>query len=307
MTHPPTLALLAAALAAAARGWPVFPLRPGDKRPAGHAEHRCPRTGRCENGHLTPEQRATTDPGLIRACWQSWNGRPYNVGIATGPAALLVIDLDKPKDKDKDKDKKDSPDGETTFKALCERAAQPVPATHRVRTASGGIHLYFTAPHGARLRNSAGKLGPLIDTRAGGGYVVAPGSLTAAGRYETLDDTPAVPLPTWLLALLQPDQPRPTALLKLPAVDGSRAALAALERECATVATAPDKQRNTLLNRCAFKVGRFVAWGDLPRHQVEVAFQAAGESRGLTAAECRTTIRSALDSSIRTARPRETA
>ena len=37
------------------------------------------------------------------------------------------------------------------------------------------------------------------------------------------------------------------------------------------------------------------------------AFQAAGESAGLPASECRATIRSALDWSIRTTRPRETA
>jgi hypothetical protein len=90
-------------------------------------------------------------------------------------------------------------------------------------------------------------------------------------------------------------------------VSGNRAALAALEAECAVVSAAPESQRNITLNRCAFKVGRFVAWGDLPRHVVEEAFQAAGEGRGLTAAECRATIRSALDSSIRKARPRDAA
>lgn len=89
--------LLNAALAAAGRGWPVFPLRPGDKRPAGHPERNCPRTGRCTDGHRTPEQRATLAPEQITACWQT---APYNVGIATGPAGLLVVDLDIPKEDD---------------------------------------------------------------------------------------------------------------------------------------------------------------------------------------------------------------
>ena len=50
--------LLHAALQAAERGWHVFPLRPGSKRPALHGEQSCPRTGPCSNGHRKWEQRA---------------------------------------------------------------------------------------------------------------------------------------------------------------------------------------------------------------------------------------------------------
>ncbi|MFD7840547.1 bifunctional DNA primase/polymerase [Streptomyces sp. NPDC059761] len=293
--------LLAAALTAAARGWPVFPLRPADKRPALHGEDHCPLTGPCTGGHVKWEQRATTDRATIVRCWTH---KPYNVGIATGPAGLVVVDLDQPKAKSRS----DAPDGAAIFRALCERAGQAVPTTYRMRTPSGGQHLYFTAPAGIRLGNTAGRLGPLIDTRAHGGYVVAPGSTTPAGTYEVIDPAPVAKLPAWIPNLLEP--PKPVARvtpLRLPAVSGSLAANAALERECDSVRTAPPKQANNTLNRCAFKVGRFVAWGDIPRLDVEEAFQAAGEARGLTAAECRATIRSALDSSIRQARPRETA
>ncbi|WP_037834161.1 bifunctional DNA primase/polymerase, partial [Streptomyces albus] len=216
------------------------------------------------------------------------------------------VDLDVPKDKSE----KDTPDGVDSFTALCERAGQPVPATWTVRTASGGRHLYYTAPSGVRLGNTCGRLGPHIDTRAWGGYVVAPGSTTHDGTYDVLDpECPVAPLPGWLLALLQPAPApvRPVGPLRLPEVSGSQAARVALEAECAAVAAAPEKQRNNTLNRSAFKVGRFVAWGDLPRHVAEEAFQAAGEAAGLTTAECRSTIRSALDSSARTVHPRETA
>ncbi|GHA13129.1 bifunctional DNA primase/polymerase [Streptomyces echinoruber] len=300
MTHDPQSALLRAALDAAERGWRVFPLRPGTKRPALHGQAACPRTGVCAGGHRKWEQRATTDPDRIRATWAR---APYNVGIATGPSGLLVVDLDTPEHKGSS----DAPDGAATFKALCERAGHAVPATYRTRTPSGGTHLYFTAPPGARLGNTAGTIAELVDTRAWGGYVVAAGSITPAGRYEASCGRLPAPLPAWLLSILQP-APAPSAgPLRLPAVDGSRAALAALEAECAVVAAAPDGERNVTLNRCAFKVGRFVAWGDLPRHVAEEAFQAAGEATGLTAAECRATIRSALDSSLRKARPREAA
>ncbi|MEV7400124.1 bifunctional DNA primase/polymerase [Streptomyces sp. NPDC091267] len=300
MTHDRDTALLCAALRAAEHGWHVFPLRPGDKRPALHGESVCPLLGDCAGGHRKWEDRATTDPDRIR---RAWADRPFNIGIATGPSGLVVVDLDMPKPNSST----DTPCGVTTFKALCERAGQPVPRTRTIRTASGGQHLHFAAPSGVRLGNTAGTLAPLVDTRAWGGYIVAAGSTTPAGSYEVADPAAVAPLPGWLLSLLQPTRRAPAGPMVAPVVSGSRAGRAALERECNRVIAAPERRGNNTLNRSAFKVGRFVAWGDLDRHEVEAAFQGAGEARGLTAAECRATIRSALDSSIRTARPRETA
>lgn len=296
------LPLLASALTSAERGWPVIPLHPRAKRPAGHAERDCPRTGRCAGGHRKPEQRATTDPGLIHATWAT---RPYNVGIATGPAGLLVVDLDVCKPEEPE----GAPDGATSLQALCERAGQVLPATYRVRTARGGEHLYFIAPTGVRLKCSANRLGPHIDTRAWGGYVVAPGSTTGDGAYEVTDDAPVAPLPGWLTErLTEPD--RPAVVPLAPVRDGTRAARVALERECAVVAAAteggPDGRNNTL-HKSACKVARFVAWGDLPRDVAERAIQGAGEATGLPPAECRTTIRSAMDWVITHATPRQAA
>ncbi|QSY50184.1 bifunctional DNA primase/polymerase [Streptomyces griseocarneus] len=294
--------LLAAALDSAERGWPVIPLHPGSKRPAGHPERSCPGTGRCAGGHRTPEQRATTDPELIQAAWVR---NPYNVGIATGPAGLLVVDLDVCKPEEPE----GAPDGATSLQALCERAGEELPPTYQVRTPSGGRHLYFATPPGGRLPSSAGRLGPHIDTRAWGGYVVAPGSTTAAGTYEVLDDDPVAALPHWLTPLLtEPSRPvaaNPAPLLIPESV--TRRARAALEREVVAVAGAPEGGRNNRLLEGARALGRFVAWGEIPRTEVEEAFQVGGEAAGLSAAECRSTIRSALDWSIRTCRPRDTA
>ncbi|TQE34624.1 bifunctional DNA primase/polymerase [Streptomyces ipomoeae] len=295
------LHLLAAALCSAERGWPVIPLHPGTKRPAGHPERSCPGTGRCEGGHRTPEQRATLAPDLIQAAWTQ---QPYNVGIATGPAGLLVIDLDVCKPEEEE----GAPDGAASLRSLCERAGETLPATYRVRTPSGGCHLYFTAPPGGKLKNSVNRLGPHIDTRAWGGYVVAAGSTTPQGAYEVTDNTPVAPLPPWLTArLVEPSKPATApAPLLLPG-QGSRRAQVALERETKAVRGTKEGGRNERLLAGARALGRFVAWGEITRDRVEEAFQGAGEAAGLTATECRATIRSALDWSIRTARPREAA
>ncbi|PJN40768.1 DNA primase [Streptomyces sp. CB02959] len=293
-----SLPLLASALDAAERNWPVIPLRPEGKPPAGHSEQRCPKSGRCASGHLKPEQRATTDEALIQATWAK--GR-WNVGIATGPAALVVVDLDVPKP---DGTKTEgAPSGMASWQALCERAGNR-PVTRQVRTPSGGEHWYFTAPPGARYGCTVGKLGPHIDTRAWGGYVVAPASTTPEGTYTLLDpDTPVAPLPPWLAALLR-EPSRPARPVSAPR-NGSRAATVALERECATVMGTGEGARNRTLYQCAAKVARFVAWGDLAPSVFEEAFQGAGEAAGLPAAECVATIRSALNWSLHNAKPRE--
>ncbi|MET8958163.1 bifunctional DNA primase/polymerase [Streptomyces sp. NPDC004074] len=283
--------LLTAALEAAECGWHVFPLRPGTKRPVLHGERACPGTGPCAAGHRKWEERATNDPDRIRAAWSQ---APYNVGIATGPSGLLVVDLDTPEHKGR----ADAPDGATTFGALCERAEHTVPDTYRTRTPSGGGHLYFTTPPCVRLTNTAGTVADSVDTRAWGGYVVAAGSITPAGRYEALCDRLAAPLPEWLHAILKPASKPPQGPSEASAGQSRRYADVALSNEARNVATAQQGAREAALFRAARALGRFVAWGDLPRHVVEQALQEAGETAGLSASECRSTLRSALNWSI---------
>ncbi|MFG2658968.1 bifunctional DNA primase/polymerase [Streptomyces sp. NPDC048425] len=292
------LALLAAALEPVSRGWPVFPLRPGNKRPAGHAERLCPGTGRCTDGHRKPEQRATTDPDLVTA---AWSVQAYNIGIATGPSGLLVVDLDVRKPEEQE----GTPDGVESLSALCERAGQTLPPTYQVRTPSGGQHLYFTQHDGMRLHSTAGRLGHHIDTRGWGGYVVAPGSTTPSGGYTVTDESPVAPLPTWLADQLS-ERPKPDPhTVMTPVRDGTKAAQVALDRECAVIRAAGDHSRNNTLHKSTCKVARFVAWGNISRSTVEEAIQAAGESTGLSVAECTTTIRSAMDWILTHATPRE--
>ncbi|MFE3601842.1 bifunctional DNA primase/polymerase [Streptomyces sp. NPDC059142] len=290
MTPEPLPAPLAAALDAAERGWRVFPLRHGDKRPALHGETACPGTGDCAAGHRKWEDRATTDPDRIR---RAWSVRPFNIGIAVGPSGLVVVDLDTLKPKDP----KGTPDGVTSFAALCERAGQPAPRTRTIRTPSSGHHLYFTAPPGIRLGNTVDRLGKHIDTRAWGGYVVAPGSTTPAGPYTVIDSTPPAPLPEWLHVRLA-DRQTPWVTVASPPSGASRYATAALRAELANVAGAGEGVRNWTLTRAARALGRFVASGALTRSEVEEPLRQAGLAAGLRESECTPVITSALNWSI---------
>ena len=156
-----------AALAYARRGVPVFPCERGAKRPL------------TRNGHWD----ATTDPRIIERWWQRWPSA--NVGVPTGKkSGVVVLDVD-------------VDDGGLESLAKLERAGAPAPKTARARTGGGGIHVFFRYPRGTEIRNSAGLLGPGLDVRGEGGYVVVPPSRTQSS-YQWVDRSPLAEA-SWLI------------------------------------------------------------------------------------------------------------
>jgi hypothetical protein len=110
---------------------------------------------------------ASSDPEQVSEWWTRWP--EANVGLVTGQASgLLVLDVDL------------QHGGQGTLAEL-ERKHGKLPKATEVLTGGGGRHLYFTHP-GREIRNSAGRLGPGLDVRGDGGYVVAPPSVHASGR-----------------------------------------------------------------------------------------------------------------------------
>lgn len=294
--------LLTAALTAAARGWHVFPLKPGSKLPALHGRDRCSRTDACQAGHVGWEQRATTDPGRIR---RAWTAAPFNIGIATGPSGLVVLDLDTPKTGEVPPEEWRMPgvqDGQDVLAVLADRQGQPVPAdTFTVATPSGGLHLYYRAPDGVEFRTTAGKLGWKVDTRAHGGYVVAACSTVNGHQYRVVVDAPPAPLPAWLATLLRPAPlpPVPDQPVRVSLSRRSRYVDAAVSLECQKVHAAPDGQRNACLFAAAVALGQLVAGGALSEqdHEREL-MTAAGRHIAVGAfneRQARATIRSGLD------------
>ncbi len=272
--------LLSSALAAADLGWHVFPCAPGSKRPALK-----------ENW----QDLATTDPDRIRSWWAC---QAYNIGIACGPSGLVVVDLDVAGSRDPDRGPGAPGSGVASLELLCQAHGQRYPVgTYTVDTPSGGCHLYFTAP-AMPVRNSAGKIGPCIDIRADGGYVVGAGSRIGTRDYATRGDflPLTLPFPAWIVRLLA-DSPlgQPTRPVPLPDGPQGRAyALAAFREETRRVAAARPGTRNDTLNRAAFSLGQLVAARLLPPLPVMTALADAAACAGLPDDESRRTIRSGM-------------
>jgi hypothetical protein len=281
--------LLASALELACLGWHVFPCAPGAKQPALR-----------ENW----QDLATTEADRIRSWWAR---QDYNIGVACGPSGLVVIDLDVAHGVSADAGVPVS--GADSLRRLCAAHGQRYPAaTYTVDTPSGGCHLYFTAPP-VPVRNSAGRLGPLIDIRADGGYVIGPGSLIDGRWYAARDGVLplALPFPGWIARLLadapaladptRVDPTRAESARALPLPDGApgRAyALAALREETRRVAAAQPGTRNDTLNRAAFCLGQLIAARLLPPLPVMTALADAAAASGLPEDEARRTIRSGI-------------
>jgi hypothetical protein len=160
----------------------------------------------------------------------------------------------------------------------------------------------LTAPAGTEQRNTAGtRLGWKIDTRAHGGYVVAPGSALSApagGRYRLLDASKPLAVPPWLLQRLSPP-PLPPQRPVAVAVPGDRRSTylgAALAQEADRVLTAQSKgqSRNHALYLAAVALGQLVAGGAITAERVEGGLQQAGVAAGLEPGEILPTIRSGL-------------
>jgi putative DNA primase/helicase len=140
-------------------------------------------------------KNATLDAARI-AKW--WSEKPdAQIGLPTGEINhLFVIDID-------------GPEGERAAGKL------KLPETFTVATRPGRYQLWYLLPNGARSKCSAGVLGPQIDTRGTGGYVIAPPSIhhETGKPYSVVKNIPWAPAPTELL------EPRKPPGIDAPASD----------------------------------------------------------------------------------------
>ncbi|MEU5757312.1 bifunctional DNA primase/polymerase [Streptomyces sp. NPDC047829] len=316
----PPQASVAASLATASwcarRGWPVHPLAAGRKTPAAnctdcrstpHSPSECPclPAGRwCHGFHA-----ATLDQRRI-ANW--WGAHPdYGIGIACGPAGLVVIDIDahstRPPTRDRilpgipigeHVDLTGLADGFHTLAVLAALRGQKSPAedntTLRVRTPRGGLHVWYRTTDNRRWRCSSGSshgaaLAWQVDVRAHGGYIVAPGTTTRDGTYTPLDHVrePAA-LPAWLAQELERTGHLPALSIPAPRPVPPRAQQAVLaagggrdrtQRMLASILAPLEACGHVsegagfsdTLNRAAYTLGGLVAAGRLTEEEAQRA------------------------------------
>ncbi len=171
------MSALESALRLVEQGYPVFPVA-ADKKPlvAGWT------TG------------AARDADGVERLFRAVPDAPC-VGVSTGQADVVVADFD-PRS-----------DGDATLGRILMEHGDEWQDTVAATTPRGGRHYYFRAG-GRHVRTTAGAIGPGVDTRAMGGFVVAPMSVGEHGVYRWVDDhspddRAMLPVPDWIATLTQ--------------------------------------------------------------------------------------------------------
>ena len=255
-----------AAVAYATRlGWPVFPVRPRDKRPA---------TTRGFHD-------ATTDPDVIRAWWEQ--NPNYNIGVATGPPGPTVLDAD----------------GIVGRHELLKLAVgigwHGVPWAW-TQSEVPGWHLFYRGDPSVRC---AAGIRPHLDVRGIGGYIVVAPSVGPSGTYRWdcdpfVHEPPVLPGPYREVLVTKVKPVRSISTLRTVHTVPPGYALSALAAEAAAVRNAAEGTRNHTLNRAAFAIGRFLPERILDAQLAVHELLAAAIAAGLTEREAEQTIQAGL-------------
>jgi hypothetical protein len=238
-----------------ARHVPVFPCRE-DKAPlTKHGFH-----------------DATTDLQLIQSSWTRWPDAL--IGVPTG-GKLVVIDIDL-----KHQDAKQWYDEH--------QSRLRITRTHATR--SGGWHLLFKPS--SRVGCSVSKLGPHIDTRGIGGYII----WWPATGLEVLHAKKLQRVPEWVIAALH----QPPVTVPFPSrhrpfhISSSEQTYAKIVGIVRTIATARAGERNALTYWGACRLAELVALNLIDPHTALDLVVEAATRTGITWKEARRTALSAL-------------
>jgi hypothetical protein len=150
--------MLELALQYAGRGWRIIPCRSN-------------KISRIRNWQVA----ASRDPETVITWWTEWPNAWIALLCGCG---FVVIDVDTG-------EAHNNVDG---FAILAQLG--PLPETRRVRTPTGGMHIYLQSDQPVRSR----VLGPGLELRAANQYVIAPPS----PGYAVINDVPLARLPDWL-------------------------------------------------------------------------------------------------------------
>jgi hypothetical protein len=249
------------AIAAARRGWSVFPVAAMGKRPL-----------------VAWRELSTTDEDAISAWWSEHPDA--NIGLDCGKSGVVVIDVD-------DMD---------AIPILTERLGWN-PADDRTsiaRTGRGGLHIYYRAG-GNSVRNSASKVVRGVDIRGDGGYVVLPPSVHESSQvYHWISESDILPIPEKLVEVLSYRE-EPQSVPTFPIKTHERWGMAVLASEAHAVESSQPGTRNETLNRSSWKVFGVVKGGNLDYEIARMRMHQAGIHVGLSPEEVDRTLASAWE------------
>jgi hypothetical protein len=219
--------------------WPRFPCG-ADKNP------------------LTPHgfYDATCDPTILDGWRRRWPNALW--GVPTGdPIGAVVLDIDV---------KRPEANGYDTLDALGIGVLPDTPLAH---TRSGGLHVYFVRPPGG-LRNTGGArgcgIGPGLDWRGDGGYVILPPSAGYSwDRHKNFETVSLTAVPTILVPRIKlvAETERPSRPVeRIPGL--SPYAEVALDAAARAIGSAPPGQQEITLNAEAFSIGTLAGAGAIP-------------------------------------------
>ena len=166
-------------------GWPVFPLGVRSKMPM---------IPKSKGGRGCLD--ATTDEAQVLEWWKKWPNA--NIGLVTG-VHFFAVDVDAHRG------------GEDTWDNL--RTKHPrLPETPEQTTGRGGKQILYGLPANFRVQNSQDFIGPGIDVRGLGGFIVAPSIHPITGVAYVWDGAVEVEnqriadAPQWVLNIVRGHQ-----------------------------------------------------------------------------------------------------
>jgi Bifunctional DNA primase/polymerase, N-terminal len=221
------------ALYLACHGNPVFPCAQ-DKRP------------------LTASgfKDATTDVDTIQAWWRDFPDAL--LGVPAG-VNFIVLDCDL-----------QHPEAQEWY------ARANLPCTRKHVTRSGGRHLLFKRDQ--RIKCTASRVGPHIDTRGLGGYII----WWPAHGFDVMHGGALAEMPDWIIAKLNP---LPRKVIPLPHTRGQY--IRQIDGVVDKAASAPDGQRDCTTFWSACRLAELVMRGALDVRSTEQLITRAAQSNGL--------------------------
>jgi putative DNA primase/helicase len=234
------------------RNWPVFPCQWAGE----HLKEPLLRKGLLE---------ATRDREQIVSWWRRWPRAL--IGIPTGkPSGIVVVlDIDV-------KPPKKPGSWQTGFDTLADLDKLILPEVPMVHTTSDGLHLHFACHPELEIRNSIGQkgLGPGLDVRGDGGYVIVP---SPGGGYRwdphwNYSTCAPIPAPAWLGR-------RPPKVRTASSGDRRRFdPQAFLNEACRRIWAAPDGVKRATIREETFRVATLVRDQLLEEREARHALQA---------------------------------